>query len=312
MSINWNDPAEVKKAYDEGLKGATFDPIDMMRLLEELPNPFFSGAGNELFGTGKGVLSLPYKAVQHFFPLFGEDENQKQGDCVAKGTRNAIDVTRAYEILYKGEKELFLARGACEGIYGSRGHGSEGMHCSQAARFVSVAGGVLVRRKYPEAGVDLSTYDPKLSGGWGRSGVPKSVIDTAQKNRISASSVGSIEQARDLLANGYGLSVCSNYGFNSIRDKYGIAEPKGSWAHCMCVCGVDDTHERLPETLFLVVNSWGRWNSGPKVHDQPEGSFWVRQKVAEGMIGYGATFAFSDFQGFRRRMDWSRIKEIYK
>ena len=36
MSIDWSNPEEVLKAYDEGLKTATFDPIDMMLLLEEL------------------------------------------------------------------------------------------------------------------------------------------------------------------------------------------------------------------------------------------------------------------------------------
>jgi hypothetical protein len=311
MSIDWSNPEEVLKAYDEGLKTATFDPIDMMLLLEQLKTPFFSEVGDQLFATGKGMLSLPYKAIQHFYPNFGTDENQTTGDCVSHSTRNAIDVTRCYEILYKKEKEVFVARAATEPIYGFRGHGGQGMHCSQAARFVAVDGGVLLREKYPDIGVDLSKYDAKIGINWGSRGVPEKVMQKAKEHQIVATTVGTIEQARDLLANGYALSVCSNYGFSNVRDKNGISETNGTWGHAMAWIGCDDTKERANETLFLVPNSWGKWNSGPRVHGQPEGSFWIRQKVAEAMIGYGAAFAFSNFKGFQRKMNWDRIKGIY-
>jgi hypothetical protein len=109
----------------------------MAKLMQELPHPLFGDIGDQLYGTGKGVLSLPYKAIQYFFPSFGGDETQTTGDCVSHATRNAVDITRAYEILYGKEKESFIARGATEPIYGSRGSSGQGMQCSQAARFVS-------------------------------------------------------------------------------------------------------------------------------------------------------------------------------
>jgi hypothetical protein len=29
------------------------------------------------------------------------------------------------------------------------------------------------------------------------------------------------------------------------------------------------------------------------------------------MIGAGATFAYNNFNGFKRKMDWTRVKEIF-
>jgi C1A family cysteine protease len=184
------------------------------------------------------------------------------------------------------------------------------MECSQAARFVSLTGGFLARQKYDT--IDLSIYDSRIGTAWGSRGIPQAVINQCKEHKIeTVTTVTTIEQARDLLANGYALSVCSDYGFSSVRDKYGIADPRGSWSHAMAWIGCDDTHERLNETLFLVQNSWGVWNSGPKYYEQPDGSFWIRQSVAERMIASGAAFAYSRFKGFVRKMDWTRIKEVY-
>jgi hypothetical protein len=61
---------------------------------------------------------------------------------------------------------------------------------------------------------------------------------------------------------------------------------------------MDDTRERYDETLFLVQNSWGKWNSGPKVHGQPDGSFWIRERDASGMLSGGGSYVLSNFDGF--------------
>lgn len=308
--MGFETPEDILKEYNNGLQAATCDPLDMAKLMTELPHPRFGDVGNNLFETGKGLLSLPYKAIQKFFPNFGADERQDTGDCVAHSTRNAVDVTRCYEIVYKGERETFLSRGAVEPIYGCRGHGGQGMHCSQAARFVNLTGGFLARQKYGD--FDLSNYNANIGISWGTKGIPKCIIEKCSEHKINlVTTVNSVEQARDLIANGYALSVCSNYGFSNIRDKNGISETDGSWAHAMAWIGCDDTRERSNEILFLVQNSWGIWNTGPRVHDQPEGSFWIRQSVAEGMIGARASFAYSDFNGFVKKVDWNKIREVY-
>jgi len=303
MSNEFNKPSDLLKAYREGFMGSWCDPKDTDKLLGELPHPLFGAAAHDLHGTGKGKLALPFKNVLTFDPNFGPSEKQVQGDCVSHATRNAVDVTRSCEII-NGDREEFLARGAVEAIYGSRGHGGEGMSCSVAARFVNKVGGLLIRKQYGE--IDLSTYSA-IGGRWGRSGVPDSLINEAKKNPVKTISlISTIEQARDAIANGYGISVCSMSGFSSRRDKNGIASRSGSWSHAMAWVGMDDTHEIYNETLFLVQNSWGIWNNGPKRHEQPEGSFWIREKDAEEMLSGNGSWVFSDVDGFPpRKVNWT-------
>ena len=123
--------------------------------------------------------------------------------------------------------------------------------------------------------------------------------------------IKSVEEARDAIANGYALSVCSNYGFSSRRNEHGIARRSGSWNHAMSWTAMDDSREIHNETLFLIQNSWGAFNGGPKRHDQPDGSFWVREKDARGMLNQNGAWAYSDVDGFPpRKVDWT-IDEVF-
>lgn len=301
-------PNELLKAYKDGFNGSWCDPEDVAKLLGELPHPLFGAAAYGLYGSGEGKIALPFKNLLKFDPTFGPSERQVQGDCVSHATRNSVDVTRSCEII-GGQKEEFVARGATEAIYGSRGHGGEGMSCSGAARFVHQTGGILLRKKYNK--YDLSEYSA-VGGSWGRSGVPDDLVKEATKHQVKTISlINTVAQARDALANGYSISVCSNVGFSSRRDKYGIAKRSGSWGHAMAWIGMDDSHEIHNETLFLVQNSWGMWNGGEKRLDQPDGSFWIRQSDAEDMLSQNGSWVFSDVNGFPpRKVDWT-IDEVF-
>jgi intein/homing endonuclease len=218
-------------------------------------------------------------------------------NCVSHGTRNACDISRAVEIDIEGERESWIARGATEAIYGARGWSGEGMTGSKAAEFVSKIGGILVRKNYKGV-VDLTKYNGSLGAKWGGRGVPDDVLDLANDHQIkTVSLVRTIEEARDALANGYGIAVCSNYGFSSKRDSKGFAKPSGSWAHCMAFIACDDT---LGDTAFLVQNSWGKWNDGghPEWGPIPDGSFLIHSDVAQGMLSQNGSYAFSNFNGF--------------
>lgn len=301
-------PNELLKAYKDGFNGSWCDPEDVAKLLGELPHPLFGAAAYGLFGTGEGKVALPFKNLLKFDPKFGPSERQVQGDCVSHATRNSVDVTRSCEIV-GGQREDFVARGATEAIYGSRGHGGEGMSCSGAARFVHQTGGILLRKQYNK--YDLSEYSA-IGGSWGRGGVPDDLVKEAAKHQVKTISlINTVAQARDALANGYAISVCSNAGFSSRRDKYGIAKRSGSWGHAMAWIAMDDSHEVHNETLFLVQNSWGMWNGGEKRLDQPDGSFWIRQGDAEYMLSQNGSWVFSDVDGFPpRKVDWT-IDEVF-
>ena len=305
----FNQPRELLKAYKEGFSGAWCDPEDTDKLLGELPHPLFGVAASDLSGTGEGKVALLHKSVAKFDPTFGAHERQTTGDCVSHATRNAVDVTRCHEIV-GGQREEFVARGATEAIYGSRGHGGQGMSCSVAARFVHQNGGILVRKDYDF--VDLSVYNSKTGTRWGSRGVPQEVKEEGKKHQVATVSlINTVEQARDAIANGYGLSVCSNYGFSSKRDKNGIARRSGSWNHAMSWVSMDDSREIYDETLFLIQNSWGAFNGGPKRFDQPDGSFWIREKDARGMLSQNGSWVFSDVDGFPpRKVDWT-LDEIF-
>ena len=292
-------PSELRRAYAAGLLGAHCDPEGLATLLGELSHPLFGAAAHSLDSSGEGQVSLPYKSLLKFDPSFGPVESQTTGDCVSHATRNAVDVTRAVEIDINGEPEGFVARGATECIYGSRGHSGQGMSCARAARFVNDDGGILLRKDY--GFVNLSEYDSGIGSKWGRRGVPDEVETEGQKHQVNTISlVTTIEEARDALANGYALSVCSSRGFSSQRDANGYAKPRGEWNHAMAWIGCNDTKKKGGPG-FLVQNSWGAWNSGPKAFDQPEGSFWIKYDAARKMLAARGSWVFSDVDGFPPR-----------
>lgn len=307
MEYNFKTPSALLKMYKQGFVGSVCDEEDVKKLLGELSSPVFGAAAYSLYRSGEEKLSLPFKSLIDFDPEFGPSERQTTGDCVSHSTRNAIDITRAVEIK-NGEREGFIVRSATEGIYQSRGHRGQGMTCSGAARYVNQKGGILLRKDYGE--VDLSTYDSSLGA---KKQIPNRIYeDEAQKHQVKTiSNIRTVEEARDALANGYAMSVCSGYGFSSRRDKNGIAKRSSGWAHAMAWIACDDTKNRLNETLFLVQNSWGAWNTGPKVHDQPDGSFWIREKDAKGMLSSGSAWVFSDVDGFPAREIKYSIGEVF-
>jgi len=290
------NPQDLYNNYKNGFSGCLWEQHVFDDLMETSKYAYFSDGASKIKGSGKGKLSTPYKSVLKFDkkPYL---ERQSTGDCVSHGTRNAVDITRAVEIDIKGEAESWVAKGATEAIYGARGHGGQGMSCSRAAQFVSKTGGVVLRKNYPGV-ADFSKYNGSMGAKWGSRGLPDKVIDIADDHQVrTVSLIRSIDEARDALANGYGICVCSGYGFSNRRDSKGIARKSGSWSHAMAWTACDDTGK---EPLFLVQNSWGKWNDGghPDWGPIPDGSFLIRAEDAAGMIRANGAYAFSDFNGF--------------
>lgn len=289
-------PNELYNEYRKGLQGCLWEQHVFDQLLESSKYAYFADGSKKIKNSGQGKLSTPFKSVLKF-DKNPYNERQTTGDCVSHATRNAVDVSRAVEIDVNKDRESWVAKGATEAIYGSRGHGGQGMSCSRAATFVSQSGGVLIRKNYKGV-IDLSKYNGNIGAGWGARGLPDPVIDLANDHQIkTVSLVKTVEEARDALANGYGLSVCSSYGFSNKRDSKGFAKTSGSWAHAMAWIACDDTGD---EPAFLVQNSWGKWNDGghPSWGPIPDGSFLIHADVAAGMLSQNGAYAFSQFDGF--------------
>jgi hypothetical protein len=212
----------------------------------------------------------------------------------------------AADIMHKQQREQWGGAEIDPGwIYGTSrvlvGKGrlgkSDGSIGSWAAKAV-VEHGTLLRKVY--GNYDLTSVSGKRERDWGYRGLPAAELEPiADEHPVSGNPalVTSYEQARDAIANGYPVPVCSNYGFQDRRDSQGFARKSGSWAHCMCFIAVDDTSR----PGLLCMNSWGKWNSGPKRHEQPDGSFWVDAKVADGMLRQNDSFAIPGYEGFQSR-----------
>jgi hypothetical protein len=254
-------PEQLLKLYKDGFSGCLWEPHVFDHLMETSKYGYFSDGSKKIKNSGKGKLSTPYKSVLKF-DKNPYNERQVTGDCVSHGTRNAVDVSRAVEIDVHRDREAWVARGATEAIYGARGGSFQGMSCARAATFVSKDGGVLVRKNYAGI-VDLTKYQGMLGAGWGGRGLPDKVIDLANNHQIkTVSLIRTVEEARDALANGYVINVCSYFGFNSKRDNKGFSKVSGSWAHSMAWIACDDTNS---EPTFLVQNSWGCYSDDTEV-----------------------------------------------
>ncbi|NLX54408.1 MAG: hypothetical protein GXY58_04785 [Planctomycetaceae bacterium] len=317
MNGSFQSPSQIRSAYENGLPGWQFDPDTMDDLMFDRKALPLTEAAPHLAGVGKGKMGLLWRSREKFDPgAFGQ-ESQTTGDCVSHGSRNARDTTRAVEIHIKGEAEEYFKRGATEPTYGARGHGGQGMDPARATRFEADYG-FLFRQKYPFA--DLSQYDSRVGSRWGSSGVPEAVKEACREHNVGQwIAPTTADEVKDLLFSGYALHSGQNFGVKSSSDSRGIAVPGGSWSHDMATVGYDDTREVYPVCVFLVANSWGRWNQPPKVWPEdrygpwPEGSFWLAEDIyARYFVGSRSIFAYCDIKGVPQKAlpDYGNLTDV--
>lgn len=247
--------------------------------------------------------------------LFGQlppSKNQgRVGSCVSFGTNTAVRRTMAVEIATGGELEEY--RDIAEEVtYGGsrvevgggrvRGDGSVG---AWAAKFVS-EWGVVARDKYP--GVDLTTYSENLCRQYGDKGVPTEMEGVARRHPVkTVTPVRTWDEAKRMLASGYGIQVASDQGFTMQRDANGVCRPSGAWAHSMCLDGYCTINGK---EYGHIENSWGdNAHAGPVGPGDPgPGGFWAEAAVVDRMLRQGDAFAFSALSGFpARRIDWGKV-----
>ncbi len=313
-SVHFTRPSEIVSAYENGLPGWRYHPETMDALMAVRKAVLFADAAAHLAGIGKGKMALLWRSREKYDPGAFGSEPQTRGSCVSHGSRNARDTTRAVEIHSKGESEEYYKRGATEPTYAARGHYSEGMDPALAARF-EVDYGFLFRQKYPFA--DLSSLNERIANPSFLTAVVKEECKRHNVGRWIAPTTA--DQVKDLLYAGYALHSGQNLGFSRRSDAKGVAVPSGRWAHDMATVGYDDTREVYPVGVFLIVNSWGRWNERPRVWPEdrygpwPEGSFWVAEDVyARYFVGSRSIFAYCDINGVPQKKlpDWGDLRSV--
>lgn len=295
-------PQELHALYEDGLPGWQFNRDTMDELLAESDKPMFGDAAPNLRGSGKGKRALLWRSRELFDPgAFGK-ESQTTGDCVSHGSRNARDTSRAVEIHIKGEAESYYKRGATEPTYGSRNHSGQGMDPATAARFER-DNGFLVRQDY--GFVDLSQYDSDIGADWGRRGVPDKVKAECKKHPVGSFTMpDSVEDAMDLMFNGYAGHSGQNIGFRSRSDRRGIFQTSGGWNHDMGIVGYDDTKEVYPVAVVFIPNSWGDWNEKPENWNEEVYGPWIIGMIVISMDVFArfvraeSMFFYSNITGF--------------
>jgi hypothetical protein len=287
-----------------GPMGHVYDWRQVEATLAASPTPSFASTGREIYGSGEGKTVCLWLALEKLLGTFPVHE-QTIGDCVSHGFGTGIDVLQAVEI-QAGDNERWVAETATESIYAisrvergkrqiGRGDGSVGAWAADAVS----KWGVLQRMQYGQH--DLRQYSGQLAKQWGWDGLPDELEPKAAPFRVGVTSlVTTYEQARDAIANGYPVAVCSDQGFDDVRDPEGFSRAMGSWAHCMVFLGVDDNPKRPG---LLCVNSWGRrWNRGPKRLGQPDGSFWVDAHICNRMLGRNPdSWALGRYSGYKKQ-----------
>jgi len=337
---------ELIACYDRGLAGVIPDPRSREELRSGSTFSSFEAAAsaNQLQGTGKGQLSVPFIPTQRLNPLEWPGVGQGTGCCASRALINAATLSYGYEV-WNGLPDERKAQYSSDSrdssavaeewpvvpdpsqqtfdhvtVYGERGHRGQGASASEMAVAVRDRVGLLPRGSYNIPGYgryDCSEYNDRAAARsgphWGsafRKFTHKHVVR-------DVTSVDIIEEARDALANGFGITCGSGFGCASqrpaITDSHGntCAGPNRRtkrWLHAMAWIACDDrpwAHSKYGGPLFLVQNSWGGFNSGPRrIYDTdieiPVGSFWITYREAKWMLSWDDTVAVSCVKGFPR------------
>ena len=316
------EPGEIEKIYSSGFRGTTLEDRSTRALFRGSTPSFY-----EAYPQAQGLhletsVCLPIRGIQTMVGLdFCGDskESQRQGDCVGKMLKGQGMIDGTLDAMF-GEttwKKDASGKGVqyCdENHYGDRGHSGEGASCWRVWNNASLDGpqGFLFRDTYEtsQGTFDLSRYRADLSGPWGRRGTPKTLSEIAARNpALQVYKARSIEEVMDALAMGFGVGRCGSDGYSSKRNQDGVSEPKGTWNHAICVGGFDRSQailDKYKDPIFLHFHFWGRWNSGPKRHEQPDGSWWVRQRHLERWVRSGSVAVVASVVGADRKLIWDQ------
>jgi len=303
---NLSSPEDCVALYEDGFDGAYDDPAADDALDDTLAATGCPRSAEAAItaggyrGSGEGVLSLPYLAALRMYPQVLPGGSQARGDCVSWTVRSAAVVSYCAELWYGANADRYAPpevspAGRLDGLFATeswywfRGHSGEGWNCADATRVALTKAGMLVRRNYPEIGINLERYSGATAGKWGARQPPDEVIAVTSKNLLGSATVCKTwAEVRDMLANGYAIVTCGSEAFSHRRDEYGLCQrSREIWRHAMSYIATDDRPEMRSHYkcrtggLVLVQNSWGNYCGDEyPIHQStsriPAGSFWAR------------------------------------
>lgn len=299
----FENTTDIRAEYEAGFVGVYNDLAANVRLAQGIEDAGGYADGGDacrasgLSGSGAGKLWLPYLAVDKLYEGALPGGAQKRGDCVTWSTRTTALTSYCASLVYGKNEQKNAAPTltkeaikngvfSTESFYWFRGYDGDGWTCTAAADVAMKQGGMVLRQKYDNLGIDLTTYSPQMAGKWGRNPPPGEVRQMTSQYLIKNATVcTSWEQVRDMLANGYAVSTCGIEAWGDTRDENGVCSRSSrSWAHAIAGIAVDDRpeiHAKYGCGLLLLCNSWGEYMTGSRKvfgtdKEIPPGSFWTR------------------------------------
>lgn len=295
------------KADMNWLMGCLFDEKKRDYITGLQPRPAFGTAAAEfgIVGSGRGKTVHLWKCIEQLNGQYNT-RRQEDSDCVSQGTATTVDIVKSVEIVVNDELEEWTGETCTEPIYGGsrvqvgkgqlgKGGGSYGGWAAQFCKqFGCFSRGIYGR-------YDLSKYDVNKVRLWATQGCPQELLNISKEHPIKAiSRIHNYYEAIDSLANGYSLTICSNQGFTTVRDKDGFCNPDGIWPHCMACVGFDDNSKRPG---IEISNSWGLYIGGKPKFDEPASIFFCDAEVFDKMCNQQGSecWSFSDYNGYPQK-----------
>jgi len=253
-----------------------------------------------------------YDVVRKVLGKDTENYPQEIGDCVSFGAKNAVEYVQCTEILMGGEPEKFKAMfppylyGTGRVFVGGGQINGDGSLGSWMAEAIIKFGAI------PTDADGCPKYSGSVARKWGNNpGPPSQFVTLGKQHPVKkAAQITSWDALVTAICNGYPCTVASNQGFEMEARSDGFHAASGSWAHQMCIIGVDDTYTT---PYAIVLNNWGDVHGRLEAFDGsgelPVGVLRVKKKVIQNMIDAGETFAYSNFDGFEEQ---PVAKELFK
>lgn len=260
-----------------------------------------------------------WKSAQKVLGRFHNYNHQLTGSCVGAGGGNMLKTLMTVEIA-NGDPEEFLepwwpyTYGMSRILAGMRGQG-EGSLGSTWAKAMTEYGSFQID---PPGYQDLPDYrnvnnwlqlTRNIELEWSAGDRIKEEWKSLGKKHL-ARTVAQMHDSNnclDSLANGYPLTLASNFGTRTIRPQgnpqVNLAEWNGRWPHQM-FCDEAWDHPTLG-LIFRIGNNWGSEAHPSPISGEPPGGFYIRASDMD-KICRSEVYSFSAYDGFpARKLDWS-------
>lgn len=244
---------------------------------------------------------------------------QQIGDCVSFGESNAIAYSLAFRRRMNGGGSDWIRPfppylyGTCRVTHGRNQPPcrSDGAFPDYMAKAYEAHGWVT----FDESGYAYPAgYRGAIASDWGCKGPPAALLDKG-KARAGGTQypVRSAAEARDAICNGYALTIGSDFGTRTIRERDGrmVANWDATWPHQMAIVAYDGSASK---PYFYFLNSWGPAAHPQPLQGEPQGGFWVESATLDRIIARGGLcYAISVVKGFDDSdIDWSIFDRLLR